>query len=31
MIWAGHVARMEEKWNAYRNLVGNPEETTRKT
>jgi hypothetical protein len=25
MIWAGHVARMEEKRNAYRLLVGKPE------
>jgi hypothetical protein len=25
MKWAGHVARMEEKRNAYRKLVGNPE------
>jgi hypothetical protein len=24
--WAGHVARMEEKRNAYRVLVGKPEE-----
>jgi hypothetical protein len=24
MRWAGHVARMEEKWNAYRILVGMP-------
>jgi hypothetical protein len=23
--WAGHVARMGEKWNAYRILVGKPE------
>jgi hypothetical protein len=23
--WAGHVARMDEKRNAYRILVGNPE------
>jgi hypothetical protein len=29
--WAGHVARMGEKRNAYRILVGKPEETTRKT
>jgi hypothetical protein len=30
MRWAGHVARMREKRNAYR-LVGKPEkETTRK-
>jgi hypothetical protein len=25
MRWAGHVARMGEKRNAYRTLVGNPE------
>jgi hypothetical protein len=25
MRWAGHVARMGEKSNAYRILVGNPE------
>jgi hypothetical protein len=25
MRWAGHVARMGEKWNAYRLLVGEPE------
>jgi hypothetical protein len=25
MIWAGHVARMGEKNNAYRLLVGKPE------
>jgi hypothetical protein len=25
MSWAGHVARMEEKRNAYRILVGKPE------
>jgi hypothetical protein len=25
MIWAGHVARMREKRNAYRLLVGKPE------
>jgi hypothetical protein len=25
MGWAGHVARMEEKRNAYRILVGKPE------
>jgi hypothetical protein len=24
--WEGHVARMEEKMNAYRILVGKPEE-----
>jgi hypothetical protein len=30
MRWAGHVARMGEKRNAYRILVGKPEETTRK-
>jgi hypothetical protein len=30
--WAGHVACMGEKRNAYRILVGQPEEeTTRKT
>jgi hypothetical protein len=28
---AGHVARMGEKRNAYRILVGKPEETTSKT
>jgi hypothetical protein len=28
---AGHVARMGEKMNAYRILVGKPEETTGKT
>jgi hypothetical protein len=26
MRWAGHVARMGEKWNAYRILVGKPED-----
>jgi hypothetical protein len=26
MRWAGHVARIGAKWNAYRNLVGMPEE-----
>jgi hypothetical protein len=33
MRWAGHVARMGERMNAYRILVGKPEgkETTRKT
>jgi hypothetical protein len=34
MGWAGHVARMGEKRNVYRLLVGKPEgkkETTRKT
>jgi hypothetical protein len=31
MRWAGHVARMGETRNAYRILVGQPEETTRKT
>jgi hypothetical protein len=31
MRWAGHVAQKGEKRNAYRILVGNPEETTRKT
>ena len=25
MRWAGHVARMEESRNAYRDLVGKPE------
>jgi hypothetical protein len=25
MRWAGHVARMEEKGNVYRLLVGKPE------
>jgi hypothetical protein len=25
MRWAGHVARMGEKMNTYRTLVGNPE------
>jgi hypothetical protein len=25
MRWEGHVARMEERRNAYRILVGNPE------
>jgi PAS domain-containing protein len=30
MRWAGHVARMEKR-NAYRLLVGKPEETTGKT
>jgi hypothetical protein len=25
MRWAGHVARMEERRNAYRTSVGNPE------
>jgi hypothetical protein len=25
MRWAGHIARMEEKRNAYRLLVGKPE------
>jgi hypothetical protein len=24
MRWAGHVARMGEKWNVYRLLVGKP-------
>jgi hypothetical protein len=24
MRWAGHIARMGEKWNAYRLLVGKP-------
>jgi hypothetical protein len=31
MRWAGHVARIGEKRNAYRILVGKPEETTGKT
>jgi hypothetical protein len=32
MRWAGHVARMGEKKNSYRILVGKPEEkSTRKT
>jgi hypothetical protein len=32
MKWAGHVARLGEKRNAYRLLVGKPEgKTTRKT
>jgi hypothetical protein len=26
MRWAGYVARMEEKMNAYRLLVGKPKE-----
>jgi hypothetical protein len=26
MIWEGHVARIEKKRNAYRLLVGNPDE-----
>jgi hypothetical protein len=26
MRWAGHIARMEQKGNAYRILVGKPEE-----
>jgi hypothetical protein len=26
MRWAGHVARLGEKWNACRLLVGTPEE-----
>jgi hypothetical protein len=25
MRWAGHAARMGEKWNAYRILLGKPE------
>jgi hypothetical protein len=25
MIWTGHIARMREKRNAYRILVGNPD------
>jgi hypothetical protein len=28
MRWAGHVARMGEKMNAYRILMGMPEEKT---
>jgi hypothetical protein len=28
MRWAGHEARMREKWNAYRILVGKPEGKT---
>jgi hypothetical protein len=28
MRWAGHVARMGKKRNAYRIFVGNPEENT---
>jgi hypothetical protein len=31
MRWAEHVAQMGEKWNAYKILVGKPEETTGKT
>jgi hypothetical protein len=31
MNWAVHAARKREKINAYRLLVGNPEEATRKT
>jgi hypothetical protein len=31
MRWAEPVACMEEKQNAYRILMGKPEETTRKT
>jgi hypothetical protein len=31
MRWTGHVARMGEKRNAHRILVGKPEETTGKT
>jgi hypothetical protein len=31
MRWIGHVARMREKRNSYRVLVGMPERTTRKT
>jgi hypothetical protein len=26
MRWAGHIAGMGQKWNAYRLLVGKPEE-----
>jgi hypothetical protein len=28
MKWAGHIARMGEKRNAYRTLVGEPEDKT---
>jgi hypothetical protein len=31
MRWAGHVARMGEKRNAYRILMGKPSRKTRKT
>jgi hypothetical protein len=31
MRWTGHVARMGEKINAYKILVGKPEETKTKT
>jgi hypothetical protein len=31
MRWARHIARMWETRNAYRILVGKPEETTRKS
>jgi hypothetical protein len=31
MRWAGHVARIVEKRNEYRILVGKSEETTKKT
>jgi hypothetical protein len=31
MRWTGHIARMGKKRNAYRILVGKPEETTGKT
>jgi len=31
MSWLGHVAHMEEVQNAYKILVGKPEETTWKT
>jgi hypothetical protein len=31
MRWAGHVARTGEKRNAYRILVGKPEDPHRKT
>jgi hypothetical protein len=27
--WAGHIARMREKRNIYRIMLGKPEETTR--
>jgi hypothetical protein len=30
MRWTGHVARMGKKRNAYRILMGKPEEITRK-
>jgi hypothetical protein len=31
MRWVGHVVCMREKRNAYRILMGKPEETTRRT